>query len=171
MKRELFVWLFFIVFLRILSYSLCESAFCPKSGEKSFSKPEKRLNCKHFYEYLCVNMQISGSVSKWNYFLSIQVYIRGLSSQTEKVSREDMGQIKKLILQRLAEREEEDQCMEVPMTLSALILSITEKTPFWSNPLQGFWYCWGMLCFLFSILFSSFKCLCDFSKTDTRSSL
>ncbi|KAG6673307.1 hypothetical protein I3842_16G104600 [Carya illinoinensis] len=44
MKRELLVWLFFIVSLRVLSYSLCESAFSPKSGENSFLKPEKRLN-------------------------------------------------------------------------------------------------------------------------------
>jgi hypothetical protein len=47
MRKELLIWLFFIVSLKVLSHSACESTFTKKAGDRSSSKLPKQLNCKN----------------------------------------------------------------------------------------------------------------------------
>ncbi|KAG6676400.1 hypothetical protein I3842_15G148900 [Carya illinoinensis] len=47
MKIAVLVWLFFIVSLKLLTYSACQSTFTPKAEDKPYLSPRKQLNCKH----------------------------------------------------------------------------------------------------------------------------
>ncbi|XP_062159685.1 uncharacterized protein LOC133867029 [Alnus glutinosa] len=60
MRKELLIWLFFIVSLKVLSYSACESTFTKKAGDRSSSKLPKQLNCKNDVK------DLYGSVNKPN---------------------------------------------------------------------------------------------------------
>ncbi|XP_040997030.1 uncharacterized protein LOC121243038 [Juglans microcarpa x Juglans regia] len=44
MKIAVLVWLFFIVSLKLLTYSACQSTFTPKAEDKPHLNPRKQLN-------------------------------------------------------------------------------------------------------------------------------
>ncbi|KAG6627968.1 uncharacterized protein LOC122296474 [Carya illinoinensis] len=44
MKIAVLVWLFFIVSLKLLTYSACQSTFTPKAEDKPYLSPRKQLN-------------------------------------------------------------------------------------------------------------------------------
>ncbi|XP_059454733.1 uncharacterized protein LOC132184953 [Corylus avellana] len=47
MRKVLLIWVFFILSLKVLSQSACESTFAKKAGDRSSSKLSKHLNCKN----------------------------------------------------------------------------------------------------------------------------
>ncbi|KAF5469434.1 hypothetical protein F2P56_013509 [Juglans regia] len=44
MKIAVLVWLFFIVSLKLLTYSACQSTFTPQAEDKPYMNPRKQLN-------------------------------------------------------------------------------------------------------------------------------